>query len=152
MLLFADSNFSVQFNYLIKMLSTRKKKHQHETQLSQRNKTSNDFVVGNDTHASAIGNETLAPRTNSLPKSFERVTFDDNSICQDQFIENNIDDRITEVVDNVVKTVENRMHDAILTAMDNVIIPLNEMAVKLIKESSRQGPSSVVQNPDRRDF
>ena len=114
------------------MLSTRKKKHQHERQVSQRNKTSNDLVVVNDTHVSAIGNESLKPQANSLPKSFERVTVGDNSICQDQFIGNNIDDRIREAVDNAVMTVKNRMHDAILTTMDNVIIPLVEMTVKLI--------------------
>ena len=48
--------------------------------------------------------------------------------------------------------VENCMHDAILTAMDNVVFPRVEMAVTSITGSSGQGPSNVVQNPDRRDF
>ena len=49
-------------------------------------------------------------------------------------------------------TVESRLHDAILTAMDSVVIPHFEMAVRSITESSGSGPSSVVQNPDRWDF
>ena len=49
-------------------------------------------------------------------------------------------------------TVGNRMNDATLTAMNNVVIPRVEMTVRSIIESSGQGPSSVVQNPDRRDF
>ena len=49
-------------------------------------------------------------------------------------------------------TVENCMHDAILTTMDNVLFPRVEKAVTAITGSSGQGPSNVVQNPDRRDF
>ena len=56
------------------------------------------------------------------------------------------------LVDDDVMTVENCMHDEMLTALDNVIIPQVEMAVKSITESSRRGPISVVQNPDPRDF
>ena len=44
------------------------------------------------------------------------------------------------------------MHDASLTAMDNVVTPRDEMAVRLVTRSSGQGPSSVFQNPDRMDF
>ena len=44
------------------------------------------------------------------------------------------------------------MQDAMLTAIDNAVIPRVEMAVAPITGLSRQGPSSVVQNPDRRDF
>ena len=44
------------------------------------------------------------------------------------------------------------MHDAILTAMNDVVIPRVEMAVRLITDSSGDGPNSIVQNSDRRDF
>ena len=49
-------------------------------------------------------------------------------------------------------TVENRMHDAILTAIDKVVIPRVQMAVKSITGSTGLGTNSEVQNPDRRDF
>ena len=49
-------------------------------------------------------------------------------------------------------TVENRRHDAILTAMDKVVIPRFEMAVRSITGSSGHRPNSVDQNPGRRDF
>ena len=48
--------------------------------------------------------------------------------------------------------LKNRMHDAILTAMDNVVIPRVEMAVRSITGSSGHGTNSVVQNPDKKDF
>ena len=49
-------------------------------------------------------------------------------------------------------SVENRMHDALLTAIDNLVIPRVEITVRSITGSSGRGPSSVVQNPGRRDF
>ena len=56
------------------------------------------------------------------------------------------------MVDSAVKTVENCMDDAILTATDNVVIPRVELAVRWITGSSRHGPISTVQNPDENDF
>ena len=44
------------------------------------------------------------------------------------------------------------MHDAILTAGNNVVIPQVEMAVRSETGSSGNGPYSIVQNPDERDF
>ena len=48
--------------------------------------------------------------------------------------------------------VENRVHDAFLTSMDNVVIPPVAMAVRSITVSSRREPSGMVQNPDQREF
>ena len=76
----------------------------------------------------------------------------ETSACQNQVIGNNINDKTRKEVDNVVKTVENRMHCAILTAMDNVVIPPIEMAVRSIIESSAYGHNSAVQNPDENNF
>ena len=44
------------------------------------------------------------------------------------------------------------MHDTILTAMDNVVITRVGMAMKSATESSKWGPSSVVQNLDQKDL
>ena len=71
---------------------------------------------------------------------------------QNQVIENRNDDQFTRVVGSAVMNVENRMHDAILTAIDNVVIPRVELAVKSITGSAGHGTSSEVQNLDLRDF
>ena len=44
------------------------------------------------------------------------------------------------------------MRDAILTAMDKVVSPRVEMAVKSVTGSSRHEHKSEVQNRDRKDF
>ena len=134
------------------MVSTWKKKHQHKRQLSQLKEILNDFIIGNNNNASAIGNETLEPQTNGLSNNFGRIAVGENSASQHQDIEKNIDDKISKAVDRAVMTVENCMHDAILTAMDNVVIPRVKMAVRSITESSGRGRSSVVQNPDQSDI
>ena len=48
--------------------------------------------------------------------------------------------------------VKNQVHDAILTVMDNVLTPTVDMTLRSITESSGQGPSSMVQSYDQRDF
>ena len=49
-------------------------------------------------------------------------------------------------------TVENRMHDAILSAIDNVVIPRVEMAVKSVTGSTGHETTSEVQIRDLRGF
>ena len=145
-------NFCVQFDYLCKRVSTRKKKHEHKKQLSQLNETLNNYIIGKITNASAIVNETLEPQTNNLSNSCERIAVGENSACQDGVVDETIDDKIRKAFDNAVMTLKNRIHDAILTAMDNILITRVEMAVRLITESSIRGPSNMVLNPDQHDF
>ena len=73
-------------------------------------------------------------------------------MCQSQVIENKIDDQITRAVSSPVMTVENCKRDVILTAIDNMVIPGVEMAVKSITSSAMHGTSSEVQTPDRWNF
>ena len=113
-------------------LLRRRKKHQYKRQPNELNETLNDFIVRNNTNAGAIGNKTLELRTSGLVNNFGRPTVDENSAHQDQVIEKNFAVKIREEVDNAVMVVENRVHDAILSAMDNVLIPKIEMAVRSI--------------------
>ena len=133
------------------MVSTRKKKNQQRRQFSQLNENVNDFVIADSNNISAIGNETLEPQASGRYNNAERIINGESNSCQNQVTENNIDSKVRQVVDNAVMIVENCMHDAILTAMDNVVMPRVEMAVRSIIGSSGQGSSRVVQNPDRRD-
>ena len=47
---------------------------------------------------------------------------------------------------------KNGVHDAILAAMDNVVFPGVEIAVRSITGSSSHEPNSVVQKPEGRDL
>ena len=131
------------------MVSTRKKKNQQKTQLSQLDETLNDIVIGNSVNVNVLESKKLEQQINGQSNDFERA---DNSVRQNQVIENKYDDQITRAVSSAVMTVENCMYDAILTAIDNVVIPRVDMAVKSITVSAGHGTNSEVQNPDRRDF
>ena len=125
----------LQFNYyhfLLKVVSTRKKKHQHKGQLSQLNEALNDFVTDTKTNASATAIETLELQTNDLPKNFGRITVGENSACQDQVLEKNVDNKIRRAGNIAVMTVEKRKNYTILTAMDNIVMPRNDIAVRSI--------------------
>ena len=131
------------------MVPTRKKKNQQKKQLNQLDETSNHFVIGNSVNVNVSESENLEQQTDGQCIASEKV---DNYVCQNQIIENKIDNQITNTVSSAVMTVENCMHDAILTAIDKLLIPRIETAVKLITSSARHRTSSEVQNPDRRDF
>ena len=130
------------------MVSQKKKNHQ-KRQLSQLDETSYVFFIGSSVNVNVSGSENLEQQTDGQSNDFERV---DNSVRQNQVKENRSDDQITRVVSSAVMIIENRMHDAILTTIDNVVIPRVEMAVKSITGSAGHGRSSEVHNLDRRYF
>ena len=134
------------------MVSTRKRRNQQKKQLSQLNETLNDFAIDSNTNVGVTENETLVSQTDSRYSNPERSVDGEISACPNQVKVNNSGNKIGKAVDNAVKIVENRMHDAILTAMENVVIPRVEMALRSITGSSGQRSDSLVQNPDRRDF
>ena len=92
----------------------------------------NDFLIGSSTSVGVIENETLESQTDDNFKNPVRIVDEssESSACQNQVVGKNFDDKIRKAVDNAVRTVENRMHEVILTAMDNVMIPRVEKAVK----------------------
>jgi len=69
------------------MVSIPKKNHQNKKQLIQLNKTSIDFIIGNDSNADAIENEALGPQTSGFVKSFGMFTVGETSASQDQVVE-----------------------------------------------------------------
>ena len=123
------------------MVSTRKKKKQQKKQLSQLTETLNDFIIGMNTNMGVTENENLKQQASGCHRNIERIV--DNA-SQNQVIGNNTDDRIRDAVDSAVIAVENRMHDAILTAVNDGVIPRVEMAVISITGSSGNGPNSIV--------
>ena len=69
-----------------------------------------------------------------------------------QILERNITGRIRNQVDNVVATVETRVHEAILSALESLVNQKVDLAIKLVNLSSRRDPESFLLDPDRKDF
>ena len=138
-----------QFDNLLKVVSTRKKKTHKIRQLNQLDEIFNDLVLVNAiTVNSTLGNETL-DETNGRHEDFRKVV---DSASQHQVKRSNTDDKIRDAVDSAVIVVDNCIDDAILTVWNDMVNLQAGMAVRSITRSSEKGSNSVVQNSDRLDF
>ena len=66
--------------------------------------------------------------------------------------EKNIVKKVLNEVDKVMTSVESKKRDAILTAIENLVKPRAELAMKSVDLSSGRGVHRVVFDADRRDI
>ena len=137
------------------MVSTRKKKQQNKRFLSQLSESNAEFMVVQSKHeAQAKSRTDAADRDTSLknlkntkgPKQVKGSEVDVHTL------EKNIVNKVRSEVDSVMTTVETRVQDAVMTAMENLVIPTVEFAMKSANALSGNGIGSVVLDPDQRDF
>ena len=64
-------------------------------------------------------------------------------------LEGCFNERIDREISNFVDTVEDRIQNAFLTAIDNIVAPKIELAIKSIFASSGRGATSVTANSER---
>ena len=96
-----------------------------------------------------MGNEAFKSQASAHHEDFDRTV--DNA-GKNQVLGSETEDRIRNAVNSDVIGAENHIQDAILTAMHNVVILRVEIAVKLMKCSSRIGPNSMVRILIEKDF
>ena len=92
----------------------------------------NDFVIGKNSQIGVVSNEIAGPQNDDLLNSLESETPGENSASPSQVIKRKITNKVRKEIDSVVAAIENWVHDAILTAMDDLVTPRVEMAVKSI--------------------
>ena len=66
-------------------------------------------------------------------------------------LERCFNERIDREMSNVVDTVEDRIQNGILTAIENIVAPKIELAIRSINASSRRDATSVSANSERRE-
>ena len=86
-----------------------------------------NFTVGTSSNSMAINEGTVNVKT--LEKCFN--------------------ERIDREMSNIVDTVEDRIQNAVLTAIDNIVAPKIELAIRLINASSGRDVTSVAANSQR---
>ena len=67
-------------------------------------------------------------------------------------LEENIVSKVRSEVDNVLTTVETRVEDAVLTAIENLVIPRMELAIKSANAFSGLSVDDNELEPDKKDF
>ena len=86
----------------------------------------NYFVMGNNTNRGVSENQSIEEQASGRHRDFQRIV---DTASQNKVIENKTDDRIRDAVDSAVIAVDNLMHDAILTALNDIVFPRVDLAV-----------------------
>ena len=135
------------------MVSTRKKRQSNKSLLSQLDDFDQDMIIGStaserqenvvvdestNVHDFTVGTSNVSPVINKNAmnvKTLERC-----------FIE-----RIDRQMNNIVDTVEDRIQNAILAAIDNIVAPKIELAIRSKNASSGRVVTSVCANSEPRE-
>ena len=148
-------NFHRYNNSIIEtnMVSTRKKRQSNKRLLSQLDDFDQDMIIGN-TASERLENVVVNERTND--QDFTVGTSNVSSIVNEivmnvKNLERCFNERIDREMSNIVDTVEDRIQNAILTAIDNIVAPKIELAVRSINASSGRDVTSVSANSERRE-
>ena len=130
------------------MVSTRKRRHSYRRLLSQLDDFDQDMIIGN---AVSERQENTVVNEGTNDRDFTVGTSDNSSVVNGsamsvKTLERCFNKRIDREKSNVIDTVENRIQKAILTAIDNVVAPKIEPAVRSINASCGRDVTSVSAN------
>ena len=134
------------------MVYTRKKRQQNKRLFSQLSEFDTKFMVEQNNHESQTGNKVNVARGDIPLNNANNPTQFSGSQVDMYRLEKNIVNDVRREVDSVMTTVEKRVHDAVLTAIESLVIPRIELAMKSVNASSVSGVDSVVLDPDPREF
>ena len=135
------------------MVSTRKKRRSNKRLLSQLDDFDQDVIIGN---AASGSQESVTVNGGTNDQDFTARTSNVGSVVNEnrlnmKTLERCFNERIDREMSNNVDTVEDRIQNAILTAIDNLVTPKIELAIKSINASSGRDVTSVSANSERRE-
>ena len=133
------------------MVSTRKKRQSNKRLLSQLDDFDQDMIIGN---ATSERQENVVVNEGTNDQDFTVGTSNVSSIVNEnalnvKTLERCFNERIDREMRNIVDTVEDTTQNAILTAIDNIVAPKIELAIRSINASSGRDVTSVTANSER---
>ena len=135
------------------MISIRKKRQSNRRLLSQLDDFDQDMIFGNavsEGQENAVVNEGTNDRDVTVGVSNDSSDVNRNAMSV-KVLERCFNERIDREMSNIVDTVEDRIQNAILTAIDKIIAPKIELAIRSISASSGRDVTSVSANSERRE-
>ena len=136
------------------MVSTRKKRQSNKKLLSQLDDFDQDMINGNtanERQESVEVNEGTNDRDFTVGTSNVGSLINEN-VLNVKTLERCFNKRIDREMCNIVDTVEDRIQNAILTAIDNIVAPKIELAIRSINASSGRDVASASGNSERREY
>ena len=133
------------------MVSTRKKRQSNKRLLSQLDDFDQDMIIGNavsERQENAVVNMGTNDRDFTVSNSSNNTAVNENAMNV-KTLERRFNERIDREMSNIVDTVEDRIQNAILTAIENIVAPKIELAIRSINASSGRDVTSVIANSER---
>ena len=135
------------------MVSTRKKRQSNRRLLSQLDDFDQDMIIGNaarQKQENTVVNEGTNDRDFTVRFSNDSSIVNGNAMSV-KTLERCFNERIDRKMSNIVDTVEDRIQNAILTAIENIVTPKFELAIRSINASFGQDATSVTAISERRE-
>ena len=135
------------------MVSTRKKRQSNKRLLSQLDDFHQDMIIGNavsERQENAVVNEGTNDRDFTVGTSNNDSVVNGNAMSV-KTLERCFNKRIDREMSNIVDMVEDRIQNAILTAIENIVAPKIELAIRSINAFSGRDATSVSANSERRE-
>ena len=136
------------------MVFTRKKRLTNEKLLSQLDNFDQDMNFGNaasERQENAVFNEGTNDRDFTDSNSSNNTAVNESAMNV-KTLERCFNERIDREMSNIVDTVEDRIRNAILTAIENIVAPKIELAIRSINASSGQDVTSASATSERREY
>ena len=133
------------------MVSTRKKRQSNKKLLSQLDDFDQNMIIGNDAserQENVVVNEGTNDRDFTVSNSSKNTAVNESAINVET-LEKCFNERIDREMSNIVDTVEDRMQNTILTAIENIVAPKIELAIRSKNASSGRDVTSVTANSER---
>ena len=133
------------------MVSTRKKKQSNRRLLSQLDDFDQDVTIGNaasERQENIVVNEGTNDPDFTVGTSSNNIAINESTVNV-KTLEKCFNERIDREMSNIVDTVEDRIQNAILTAIDNIVSPKIELAIRSINASSGRDATGVTANSER---
>ena len=133
------------------MVSTRKKRQSNRRLLSQLDDFDRDIIIGD---AASARQENIVVNEGTNDQDFTAGTSSSSTAINESMVnvktlERCFNERIDRETSNIVDTVEDRTQNAILTAIDNIVAPKIEIAIRSLNASSGRDVTSVTANWER---
>ena len=133
------------------MASTRKKRQSNRRSLSQLDDFDQDVIIGN---AASARQENIVVNEGTNDRDFTVSNSSNNTAVNESTVnvktsERCFNEKIDREMSNIVDTVEDRIQNAILTAIENIVTPKVELAIRSINASSGRDVTSCTANSER---
>ena len=135
------------------MVSTRKKRQSNKRLLSQSDDFDQDIVIGaavRERQEKFVVNDSTKDQHFTAGTSSNSMVNNENTVNV-KTLERFFNERIDKEMNNIVDTIEDRIHNAILTAIDNIIAPKIELAIRSVNASTGRDVTSVTAKSERRE-